>query len=286
MLAEENARNPDSPGLRVYLYRLAFLQNDLKEMDRQAGLGAGKPGVESELLWNQSATAAYSGQLKKARALCHQAVVSLDRAGGREAAAGYEAKEALREALFGNADRAKARAESALRLTAGPDVQYQAGLAFASAGNPARARALANDLDKRFPEDTIVQFIYLPTIRAQLSLRGQDTVKAIEILQTALPFELGGGLQPAYFRGLAYLAARQPGEAQLEFQKILNHRAVVFNSPIGALAHLQIGWAYRMQGDTEKARAAYQEFLALWKDADPDIPILVQAKAELAKLSQ
>jgi Flp pilus assembly protein TadD len=285
ILLKENARNPDSPGLRIYLYHLAFLQKDFKEMDRQAELGAGKPGLESELLWNQSATAAFFGELEKARALGRQAVASLSRAGGREAAAGYEAKEALREALFGNPDAAKARAEAAVLLTTGPDARYQAALAFASAGDPGRARALASDLNERFPEDTIVQFIYLPTIKAQLSLNGQDTGKAIEFLQTAFPYELGGGLLPAYFRGLAHLAARQPNEAQVEFQKILNHRGVVFNSPIGALAHLQIGGAFHMQGDTAKARDAYREFLVLWKDADPEVPILMQAKAELAKLN-
>ena len=145
---------------------------------------------------------------------------------------------------------------------------------------------LTEELGKRFPVDTIVKFNYLPTLHAQLALNRNDSSKAIEALQAAAPYELGTGayLYPVYVRGEAYLTAHQGSEAAAEFQKILDHRGVVGNSPIGALAHLQLGRAYAMQGDTAKAKAAYQDFLTLWKDADPDIPILKQARAEYAKL--
>ena len=148
------------------------------------------------------------------------------------------------------------------------------------------AQKLTDDLGKRFPENTIVHLNYLPTIRAQLALSRNDNSTAIEVLQAAAAYELGslGGLYPVYVRGEAYLAAHQGTEAAAEFQKILDHRGVVLNSPIGALAHLQLARAYAMRGDAAKARAAYQDFLTLWKDADPDIPILKQAKAEYAKL--
>ena len=152
---------------------------------------------------------------------------------------------------------------------------------------------MAEDLDKRFPEDTIVQFNYLPTLRAKLALLRASPLQALDTLGVAAPYELGlaafdyhnwPNLYPVYVRGEAYLAAQQGKEAAAEFQKIFDHRGIVLNEPIGALAHLQLGRAYAMQGDTAKARAAYQDFLVLWKDADPDIPVLIAAKAEYAKL--
>ena len=174
----------------------------------------------------------------------------------------------------------------ALSLSTGPHVQFAAALALAFAGDAVRSQALADELGNRFPEHSIIQFNHLPTIRAQLALNRDDSSKAIAILQTAGPYELSddGGLYPIYVRGNAYLAAHHRSEAAAEFQKILDHRGIVLNSPIGALAHLQLGRAYAMQGDTAKAKAAYQDFLTLWKDADPDIPILKEAKAEYAKL--
>ena len=224
-------------------------------------------------------------------------MASAKRAEEKETAALWQVNAALREALFGNATEARRRAVGALALSNGGDVQYGAAVALALAGNAARAEVLADDLGARFPEDTIVQLNYLPTLRAQLALSpnasarssGAGSSKAIEALQVAAPYELGRvgalySLHPAYVRGEAYLAAHQGGEAAAEFQKILDHRGIVVNEAIGALAHLQIGRAYAMQGDTAKARAAYQDFLTLWKDADPDIPVLKQAKAEYAKL--
>ena len=285
---EAQAKKLDSPALHFLLYQLAFLQNDAAGMAQQVAWAAGKPGVEDVLLGNEADTAAYSGRLGEAREFSRRAVASAERAEEKEAAAGYEADAALREALFGNPAEARQRAAAALALSTGRDVQYGAALALALAGDAARAQALADDLGKRFPEDTVVQFNYLPTLRAQLALNHDDASKAIEALQVATPYELGSvsysALYPVYVRGEAYLAAHQGSEAAAEFQKILDHRGIVLNEPIGALAHLQIGRAYAMQGDTAKAKAAYQDFLTLWKDADPDIPILIAAKSEYAKL--
>jgi hypothetical protein len=302
-IAEEaQAKTPDSASLRIYLYVLAFLQNDTVGMAQQVAWSAGKPGVEDILLAEEADTAAYSGRLRKAREFSRRAVASAERAEEKETAAGYEADAALREALFGNAAEARQRAAAALGLSAGRDVQHGAALTLALAGDVARAQALADDLAKRFPEDTIVQFNYLPTIHAQLALTRNDhakssgagSSKAIEALQAASPYELGSpgsafspALYPVYVRGETYLTGSRPGgssEAAAEFQKILDHRGVVGNEPIGALAHLGLGRAYALQGDTAKARGAYNDFLTLWRDADPDIPILRAAKSEYAKL--
>jgi eukaryotic-like serine/threonine-protein kinase len=235
-------------------------------------------------------TAAYFGQLGKAREFSRRAIVAAERAEKKATAAGYEATAARREAIFGNAAEARRRAASALGLSTGQEahLRYGAALAIALAGDISRAQALADDLARRFPEDTIVQFNFLPTLHAQLALSRNDAAMAIEILQAAAPYELGdvgtADFYPIFVRGQAYLAANQAREAAAEFQKILNWPDVVINEPIGALAHLQIARAYAMQGDTAKAKAAYQDFLTLWKDADPDIPILIAAKAEYAKL--
>ena len=218
---------------------------------------------------------------------------SAERAQEKEAAATYSALSGLREALFGNADEARRRATSAMARSTGRDVQYGAALALAYAGDNGRAQVLTDDLSKRFREDTIVQFNYLPTLGAKLAVSRGNAPEAIESLRSATPYELGlttssfygwNALYPVFVRGEAYLAAHQSSEAAAEFQKILDHRGVVLNESIGALAHLQIARTCAMQGDTVKARAAYQDFLMLWKDADPDIPILRQAQAEYAKL--
>ena len=179
---------------------------------------------------------------------------------------------------------------SALGLSTCPDVQCPAAQALALAGDTARAKTLADDLDKRFPEDTWVQFNCLPSIKAKLALSRKDAAKALEILQHAAPYELGdsgvGRFYPIYVRGEAYLAAHQGAQAGTEFEKILDHRVIFGTSPLYALTRLQLARAYVMQGDSDKAKAAYQDFLILWKEADPDIPIYKQAKAEYAKLQQ
>jgi tetratricopeptide (TPR) repeat protein/predicted Ser/Thr protein kinase len=289
---EAQAKNLDSPYLRINLYALAFLQNDAAGMAQQVAWAAGKSGVEDALLEGEADTAAYSGRLAKARGFSRQAVASAERAEEKETAAGYEADAAAREALFGNEAEARQRVAAVLALSTGRDVKYGAALALALAGDAHRAQVLADDLGKRFPEDTIVQFNYRPTIHAQFALDRNDTSRAIEALQAATPYELGlpgtgsftPGLYPVYVRGDAYLAGHQGIEAAAEFQKILGNRGVVQNESIGVLSHLGLARAYAMQGDTAKAKAAYQDFLTLWKDADPDIPVLIAAKAEYAKL--
>jgi len=185
----------------------------------------------------------------------------------------------------------------ALALSTSRDAEYEAAFALALSGDASRSQGLTEDLSRRFPEDTIVRFTYVPTIRALVALNHNQPSKAVELLQTAISYEGGtpveggsefllgaGSLYPAYVRGLAYLAAHQGAAAAGEFQKILDHRGIVLSDPIGALAHLQLGRAYTLAGDTTKAKPAYQDFLTLWKDADPDVPVFRQAKAECAKL--
>ncbi len=284
---EAMAKKLDSPFLRQQLYSLSFLQNDGPGMARQVAWATGKPGVEDVFLDSEGDTNAYFGRLGKAREFSRRAVASAERAEEKETAAGYEAEAALREALFGNSTEGRQRTAAALGLSTGRDVQYEAALTLVLAGETTQAQLLADDLSKRFPEDTIVQFNYLPTIRAQLALNRNSPSMAVETLQATAPYELGStflSLGPVYLRGEAYLAGHQGSEAVAEFQKILDHRGIVLNEPIGALAHLGLARAYALQGDTAKSRAAYNDFLSLWKDADTDIPILKQAKAEYAKL--
>jgi class 3 adenylate cyclase/tetratricopeptide (TPR) repeat protein len=295
---EAQTKSLDSPVLHFILYSLAFLRNNMSGMATQVAWSEGKPGVEDVLLVLEADSAGYSGRLAEARELSRRAVDSAMHAEEIETAGTYEAEAAVREALFGNASDAHGRAKAALGLSVGRDVQFGAALALALAGDAARAQALADDLGKRFPEDTFVQFNYLPTIHAQLALTHNESAKspgggaskAIEALQAAAPYELGqagGGslaLAPVYVRGRAYLAEREGNEAAGEFQKILDHRGIVVNEAFGALAALGLARAYAMLGDTAHARAGYKDFLTLWKDADPNVPILKQAKAEYAKL--
>jgi eukaryotic-like serine/threonine-protein kinase len=282
-----------SPLYTPALYQLAFLQNDGAKMAQQVAGSVGQPEAEDELLGLEADTAAYSGRLREARQFSRRAMSAAELAKEDEAAATYLASSAVREALFGKTEEARRVATLATERSTARDVQYGAALALLFAGDDRRAQALGDDLGKRFPEDTIVQFNYLPTLRAKDALTRSNSDQAIERLAAATPYELGQStastygwtaLYPVYVRGEAYLAARKGREAAAEFQKILDHRGVVVNQPIAALARLQIGRANAMQGETGKARAAYQEFLTLWKDADPDISILKQAKAEYAKL--
>ena len=290
---EAQAKKLDSGYLHMLLYQVSFLQNDAAGMAQLAAWVADKPGMQSLLLAFEADTAAYSGRLGRARELSRRAVALAGQREWKEIAAGYEAEAAVREAVFENVAATRQRASAALAFSTGRDVQYGAALALALAGDATRAQALADDLAKRFPEDTIVQFNYLPTIYGQLALERNDPSKAIEALQAAAPYELGSpgsatlnfvSLYPVYVRGGVYLSRRQGSEAAAEFQKILDWPGVVISEPIGALAHLGLARAYAIQGDSAKARSAYQDFLALWKDADSDIPILKQAKAEYAKL--
>jgi len=288
---EIQARKLDIPTVHLTLYMADFLQHDTSGMEREAAGLMGKPGYEDVILYYESDTAAYSGQYAKARDLTRRAAESAKQADEKETAAGYEAEAAVREALVDNPALAKQQAQTALALSNGTDVEGVSATALALAGDSAQTERLVSNLGSRFPENTAVQSIYLPTIRAANALQTHAAGKAIDSLTTAAPYELGGtaegvnfALYPVYLRGCAFLAAHHSSEAAAEFQKILDHRGIVLNEPIGALAHLQVGRAYAIQGDTAKAKAAYQDFLTLWKDADPDIPILRQAKEEYAKL--
>jgi hypothetical protein len=276
------------PLLRLAVYDLAFLQNDATAMVQQIEGAADNAEVEGLLLRAAADTAAYSGRLRVARGLSQRGIGEFRRAEMKEQAAWLEALSALREGLFGNSAEAKQQAEMALGLSASRDVQYGAGLALALAEYSGQAQEAAVVLEKRFPEDTVVQINFLPTLRALLALKRNNPSGAIEALKAADPYELGhtetAPLYPVFMRGKAYLAAKQGSAATAEFQKILDHPGVVLNEPIGALARLGLARAHVLNGDIEKARAAYQDFLTLWKDADPDIPILIAAKSEYAKL--
>jgi hypothetical protein len=275
------------------MYALAFFRDDATAMKEQADWAAGKPGAEGEMLSLESDTEAWSGRLGKARELSRRAVESARRSDGKEAAALWQANAAIREALFGNADAARQNAGGSVTLAPGSeDVEWHAALAYALAGDTAHAQLLLDDLEKRFPQDTVVQTVCLPTIRSQLATNRKNFAQSIELVQSATPYELGtlsgsaynSCLYPIYVRAQADLSENHGAAAGAEFQKILDHRGLVWNCATGVLAHLGIARAYALAGDTTKAKTAYQDFFALWKNADPDIPILQQAKAEYAKL--
>ena len=287
---EAQAKQLDSPGLHYNLYRLAFVQNDNIGMAQQVAWAAGKPGVEDVLLAKEADRFAGSGQLEQAREMSRRAVASAERAKENEVAATYEDSAALWEALAGDAAEARRHAAKALQLSSGRNAEFGAALAQAFTGDAAKAQSFVDDLAERFPEDTIVRFYYLPTLNAQLELNHGHPAKAIDALQASAPYELGsptgiaGAMYPVYLRGVAYLAAHRGTEAAAEFQEILEHRALVFSKPTGVMARLGLARAYAMQGDHAKAKAAYQDFLARWKNADPGIPVLRQAKVEYARL--
>ena len=293
-LKQAAAHKLEIPELAIQRYDIAFIKNDKAGMEREATLAQGNSALEDWITQREAFVLAYSGHLQQARRLSRRAADLARQTAQLDKVALYESGAALWEAFFGNAPAARQSAAAAVGLSRNRDVQYGAAFALALAGDSPRAQALANDLEKRFPEDTAVRFTYVPAIRALLALH-REPLKAIELLQIEVPYDLGappcaappgyfGMLYPVYVRGLAYLAAHQGTEAAAEFQKILDHRGIVVSDPIGALAHLQLGRAYAMSGDKTKARTAYQDFLTLWKDADPDIPILKQAKAEYATL--
>jgi tetratricopeptide (TPR) repeat protein len=283
-------RRLDGAFLRLARYDLAFLQGDNAALQEQLAWSIGKPGAEDMLLDSQANTEAYYGRMSKARDFSQRASVSATRADSKEAAALWAANEAVREAEIGNMLRAH-RVTDALGLSKGRDVRVLAALALARSGSTVQSQNLIDGLNREFPADTMLQSYWLPTIRAILQMQHGNHQQALELLQT-IPYELGqpfpfeylGTMYPIYVRGEAYLATRNGQAAVAEFHKILEHRGIILNFPLGALTHLQLGRAYTVTGDTTKAKAAYQDFLTLWKDADPDIPILKQAKAEYAKL--
>jgi eukaryotic-like serine/threonine-protein kinase len=287
---EALAHKMDSGFLRGAIYILAFLQGDAARMEQQVAWGAGRPGDEDPLLSAQSDTEAYYGRMSRARDFSRRAADSAVRADSKEAAAFWQVNAALREAELGNAAAAGQRVATALALSTGRDVKLAAALTLARTGDVARAKELADELEKSYPTNTLLRVYWLSTINAAIEISKSNSSQAIVDLEPAAPYELGeavmgiNSLYPAYVRGQAYLLAHNGTAAAAEFQKLLDHRGIVANFVTGALVHLQIGRAYALSGDTAKAKAAYQDFLTLWKDADPDVPILKQAKAEYAKL--
>jgi tetratricopeptide (TPR) repeat protein len=294
VLDEAVSRKLDLAWIRLPLYNLAFLQGDELEMQNQLAWSTGLPGEEEAMfLSDQADTEAFHGRLRKAREYSRRAVESELRADSKEGAASHQAYAALWQAEFGNLVQARKDAASALALSPGRDGKIVIAMVLARIGDFSRANALADELQKTHPLDTLMQFYSLPSIRAAEELSRGNAAKAEDFTERAGPYELAApstpptdlrSLYPSYVRGQAYLAMHRGNDAVVEFQRILDHRGLNGNSPLGALAHLQIGRAYAFSGDTAKSRAAYQYFFALWKDADPDIPILKQAKAEYAKL--
>ena len=279
---ERKLENETLPRAR---YELAFLKGDTARMAQVASAAMGKPGEEDLILGTQADTEAWYGRLKDARELKRRAMDSALHNSGKEAAASYQAEGALLEAASGNLKLARADANAALKLAPNRDVREMAALAIAQAGDTAAAEKLAAGLDKDFPLDTLVQRYWLPAIRAAIALERKDPGRAVELLQVTNAIDPGESrLIVVHLRGEAYLMLHDGSHAAAEFQKFIDHRTLVANAEWGALARLGLARAYAMQGDTMKARAAYQDFLTLWKDADPDIPILKQAQAEYSKI--
>jgi tetratricopeptide (TPR) repeat protein len=287
------ARKFEEEFFHSYRYALAFLDGDAAEMERQVAWARGKPGGEDLLLSVHSDTQAYAGRLGKARDFSRQAADAAKRSYQKETAAQWLLNAALREAEVGNPAEVRKLVTTALALASSREWQTLSALALARAGDAVRAQRTADELSRKYPTYTLLNGYWLPTIRAAIELDRNRPDKAIEYLEPASAYELGqpypqaqvcGSLYPIYVRGEAYLRSKHGLQAAVEFQKLIDHRGIVANFVLGALAHLQLGRAHVLQGDIVKARAAYQDFLTLWKDADPDVPILKQAKAEYAKL--
>jgi len=278
----------DNEYLREMRYVIAFLQNDEAEMQRQIESAAGNLGAEAPLRAQQADTDAYYGQLKQAREATQRAVAAAKRNGAIESAALWLASGTYREALFGNAAEARQMANEALALSPGRDVRIAAALTLAELGDAAQAQKIAEQLNVELPLDTIIQSYWLPSIRATLSLHRGDAKQAIALLDAATPYELGienvSVMVPVYVRGMVYLKAGQGGNAAAQFTKMLGHRGLGQNAPIEALAQLQLARAQALSGDKPAARRSYQDFLSLWKQADPDLSLLKLAQAENERL--
>ncbi len=282
-------------GLAALRYNIAVLNGNQDQMERAVGLAKSERVAEHRMAHAEALALARSGRLQAARRSSNRAVELALQERERGTAATYAAARAVWEAICGNAAEGKTNAIAALELSKGRDVEYAAGLALALSGGSSRSEALAEDLVKHFPEDTFVNFTYAPVLRALSALVHGNPADSLERLEVARPYELAvnglnfpnltlGGLHSAYVRGQALIAAQRYAEAAAEFQKIVEHRGLVGADPIGALAHLQLGRVFALSGDKTKAKAAYQAFLTLWKDADLDIQMLKRAKAEYARL--
>lgn len=292
-LQQAQARKLEIPDFALSRYDLAFLRGDDKEM-AQLLASAGENPLNEWLGNRESSVLAYRGRLQESIERAERASSIAQQAGHREAAALYLAAAAVGAGFIHDQHEAARLADAALRLSSDRAVEYGAGLALALTGDSSRSQQLARDLAERFPEDTSVQFSYLPTLQAQIALDGGDVPRALKLLENARPYELGmprsalhanfGAMYPIYVRGAAYLAGHRANDAGAEFQKILDHPGISVADPIGALAQLQLGRAYAASGDGQKAKSSYAKFLDLWKRADPDLSIFQQAKAEYARL--
>jgi tetratricopeptide (TPR) repeat protein len=289
VLDDAAARHIWTDQLSSNRYSLAFLLDDTKEMQRLVSASIGKPGEEDQMFATQADTEVYHGRLAKSHDWLRRAVEAARSNGDMETAATYEVEAGLEEVEVGNAEQARLDVQAGLKLASNRDLQIESALAAARIGDSARAQAMADNLRKRFPTDTLVNNLWLPTIEASIELARGNQARALDLLQTTAPYELstglwGGLLYPAYVRGQAYLMAHDGTAAATEFQKIVDHRGAVANRIVGALAHVGLARAFALSGNKEKALAAYQDFLTLWRGADPDIPILKEAMAEYAKL--
>jgi tetratricopeptide (TPR) repeat protein len=282
---QQIASGLDDISTHIDLYEIAFIQGDATAMKRHAEWAIGKP-MEYWMVFQQGQTAAFSGKLREARELYRRAVDLAQRNKFTEGAAAITAMEAVTEGEFGNPGIARERATAALAMPGGVWAQANEAFTLARSGDVGRAQVIADDIGKRFPTDTLINAITLPTIHAAIEIHRGNPAKAIELLRVAAPYELGGAASfgVLYLRGHAYLRAGSGPEAAAEFQKILDHRGVDATSPLYPLAQLGLARAYALQSEKGRSRQAYQDFFALWKDADPDIPVLQQAKAEYSKL--
>ncbi len=281
------AQKVDVPNLHVALYQIAYLQDDAPAMSHELSVISNySPAVAPLASYLEAHTEASYGHMDKARTLFQRSVTSSESATKKESAASFTASRAIVEATVGDKLGARKDAEAALSMSSSLSVKVSVATALARAGEVARAESLASEIAKDRAPTSLENLYELPTVRAAIELDRNNAAKAIEILQPVLPYDLANGrrLQSAYDRGEAYLMLHKGNQAAEEFQKLLDHRGIVLNSVLAPLAHLGLGRAYAIQGDSAKARAAYQDFFALWKDADPDVPILRQAKAEYAKL--
>jgi tetratricopeptide (TPR) repeat protein len=300
-LEEAKHKNLESAALYLNQYVLDFLQGDTAGMAEAVAWANGKAGFEDTLMYLEADTAAYGGQLKKAQGLVERAAASAEHADEKEVAAVYTVSFAVTQALAGNAADAKKWANDGARLATNRDIEAAQGIALGLAGDATGAQKIADDLKKKFPEDTVAKSAYVPMIEAGIALHAGDGNKALTALEPNKPYQLGGfqidiaGAGP-YLSGQANLAAKKGDAAAADFQKVIDNKPIVGNNVTGALAHLGLGRAYAMQaaaasgGDAEalkaKARTAYQDFLGLWKNADADVPVYVQAKAEYEKLQK
>jgi eukaryotic-like serine/threonine-protein kinase len=287
-------RKIETPKLLVFEYDRAFLTGDRDGMQKAVKAAQGNPDAMDWMADAQAFSFAYAGRLKEARVLSHQATELAQQQGDRERAAQFTIKSAFWEAFFGNVREVKQTVASALALANNRELEYGAAVAAGLAGDSRQAQALADHLETEFPEDTSVRFSYLPVIHSIVALNHNDPARAIGALEPAIPYELGaprctvvmffGALYPILFRGKAYLAGHKGPEAAREYQKLLDHSGPMIGDPVAVLAHLGLARSYALSGDTSNARNQYREFLALWKDADPDLPVLHQARTELARL--